>query len=146
MTAWQELTAAAAIILLLLVLLIRSAAAKAKDRKWRAAERKLTTVLQPKETIKAICPQRKGRWILTSKRLLFETKEGFRAVALKDIKKVRGNTKDKKTTTVPSKMVSLTVFGPEEYTLRNCDEGFADLAKQLQDKIKKQNARNKKKK
>ena len=143
MTAWQELSAAAAILLLLLVLLIRSAVRKAKDRKWRAAERKLTTVLQPKETIRAICPQRKGRWILTSKRLLFETKAGFQAVALKDIKKVRGNTKDKKSTTVPAKMVSLTVFGPEEYLLNNTSEAFAVFAKQLQDKIKKQNARKK---
>ena len=146
MTAWQELTAAAAIILILLVLLVRSAGAKAKDRKWRAAERKLTTVLQPKETIKAVCSQKKGRWILTSKRLLLETKEGFQAVALKDIKKVTGNTKDKKTTTVVSKMVSMTVKAAEEYTIRNSGEEFSDLAKQLQDKIRKQNARKKKKK
>ena len=146
MTVWQELTAAAAAILILLVLLVRSAVRKARDRKWRAAERKLTTVLQPKETIKAICPQKKGRWILTSKRLLFETREGFHAIALKDIKKVKGSTKDKKTTTVPARMVSLTVSGPEEYTLRNTCEEFVPLAKQLQDKIKKQNARKKKKK
>ena len=146
MTAWQELTAAAVMLLLALVLLVRASVRRARDRKWRAAERKLTTVLQPKETVKAICPQKKGRWILTSKRLLFETREGFHAVALKDIKKVRGNTKDKKTTTVPGKMVSLTVFGPEEYTIRNASEEFIGLAKQLRDKVKKQNARKKKKK
>ena len=145
MTLWQKI-AAAAVLLLILFLMIRSAVRKAKDRKWRTAERKLTTVLQPKETIKAICPQKKGRWILTSKRLLFETKEGFTAVNLKDVKSVRGNTKDGKTTSVPAKMVSLTVKGPEEYLLRNTSEEFADLAKQLRDKIRKQNERKKKKK
>lgn len=144
MTHWQELTAAAAGILLLLVLLARSAIRRSRDRKWRAAERKLTTVLQPKETVRAICPQRKGRWVLTSRRLLFETREGFHAVNLKDIKKVKGTTKDKKTTTVPAKMVRLTVFGPEEYTIANTCEEFSGFAKQLQDKIKKQNARKKK--
>ena len=145
MTLWQKI-AAAAVLLLILFLMIRSAVAKAKDRKWRTAERKLTTVLQPKETIKSICPQKKGRWILTSKRLLFETKEGFTAVNLKDVKSVRGNTKDGKTTSVPAKMVSLTVKGPEEYLIRNTSEEFADFAKQLKDKIKKQNDRKKKKK
>ena len=145
MTLWQKI-AAAAVLLLILFLLIRSAVRKAKDRKWRTAERKLTTVLQPKETVKAICPQKKGRWILTSRRLLFETKEGFQAVNLKDIKSVRGNTRDKKTTSVVSKMVSLTVKGPEEYILRNDCEAFADFAKQLRDKIKKQNERKKKRK
>ena len=146
MTVWQELTAAAVMILLALVLLIRSSVRRSRDRKWRSAERKLTTVLQSKETVKAICPQKKGRWILTSRRLLFETREGFHAVVLKDIKKVRGNTKDKKTTTVPSKMVSLTVFGPEEYLLRNTCEEFEPFAKQLRDRIRKQNAGKKKKK
>ena len=144
MTLWQKI-AAAAVLLLILFLLIRSAVRKAKERKWRDAERKLTTVLQPKENIKAICPQKKGRWILTSKRLLFETKAGFTAVALKDIKSVRGNTKDKKSTTVPAKMVSLTVKGPEEYLIYNSCEEFADLAKQLREKIKKQNDKKKKK-
>ena len=144
MTLWQKI-AAAAVLLLILFLLIRSAVRKAKERKWRDAERKLETVLLPKETVKAVCPQKKGRWILTSKRLLFETKAGFTAVALKDIKSVRGNTKDKKSTTVPAKMVSLTVKGPEEYLIYNSCEEFADLAKQLREKIKKQNDKKKKK-
>ena len=144
MTLWQKI-AAAAVLLLVLLLLIRSAVAKAKDRKWRASARKLETVLLPKETVKAVCPQKKGRWILTSKRLLFETREGFHAVALKDIKSVRGNTKDKKSTTVPAKMVSLTVKGPEEYLICNSCEEFAALAKQLREKVRKQNAKKKKK-
>lgn len=145
MTVWLEITAVTVLAFGLLILLIRSAAAKSRDRKWRAAERKLETVLLPKETVKVVCPQKKGRVILTSKRLLFETKEGFTAVVLKDIKSVRGNTKDKKATTVPAKMVSLTVKGPEEYMIYNSCGEFADLAKQLRDKIKKQNAKKKKK-
>ena len=144
MTLWQKI-AAAAVLLLILFLLIRSAVRKAKERKWRDAERKLETVLLPKETVKAVCAQKKGRWILTSKRLLFETKAGFTAVALKDIKSVRGNTKDKKSTTVPAKMVSLTVKGPEEYLIYNSCGEFAVLAKQLREKIKKQNDKKKKK-
>ena len=145
MLFWQELLAGAAILMILLTLLIRSAVVKARDRKWRAGERKLETVLLPKESVKAVCSQKKGRWILTSKRLLFETKEGFNAVALKDIKSVRGNTRDKKTTTVPAKMVSLTVKASEEYLIYNSCEEFAGLAKQLREKIKKQNAKKKKK-
>lgn len=145
MTSWQEMAAAVLVGLLLLVLLIRSAVRRARDRKWRAAERKLETVLQPKEMIKAVCHQKKGRIILTSKRLLFETREGFTAVALKDIRRVRGNTKDKKTTSVVSKMASLTVLAGEEYTIPNSSEDFSSFAQTLQDKIKKQNARKKKK-
>ena len=143
MLSWQEIAAGALVGLIVLVLWIRAAVRRARDRKWRAAERKLDSVLQPKETIKCVCPQKKGRVILTSKRLLFETGEGFTALALKDIKRVRGNTKDKRTTSVPAKMVSMTVVAGEEYTVGNSCEEFSDLARKLQDKIKKQNARKK---
>lgn len=145
MTSWQELLAAAVLVLLALTFGVRSAIRKARDRKWRAAERKLTTVLQPKETIKCICPQKKGRVILTSKRLLWETGTGFTAVPLKDIKRVQGNTKDKKNTTAVSQMVSLTVKAAEDHLIYNTSEEFSDLAKVLKDKVKKQNARKKKK-
>ena len=143
MTSWQEMAAAALAAAVFLVLAVRSARAKARDRKWRAAERKLTTVLQPRETVRSICDQKKGRCILTNKRLLWETRDGFTAVALKDIKKVQGNTKDGKTTTVPAKMVSLTVKGPEEYTIRNTGPGFPELAGQLRAQVKKQNQKKK---
>ena len=137
MNSWQEILAASVLVLLALILWIRSAAAKSRDRKWRAAERKLTTVLQPKETIKVICPQKKGRVILTSKRLLWETGTGFNAIALKDIKKVQGNTKDKKTTTSIPKMVSLTVKAGEDHIIYNTSEEFSDLAKKLKDRMKR---------
>lgn len=146
MTAWQEILAASVLALIVLIFLVQASVRKARDRKWRAAERKLETVLQPKETIKSICPQKKGRVILTSKRVLFETREGFTAVPLKDIKRVQGNTKDKKTTSVVSKMVSLTLKGEKDHLIYNSSEEFSDLAKKLQDKVKKQDARKKKKK
>ena len=139
MTSWQEILAAAIVILLVLILLVRSSLRKCRDRRYRAALRKLETVLQPRETVKAICPQKKGRWILTSKRLLFETREGFTAISLKNIKRVQGNTSDKKTTTSVPKMVSLTVKAEADHVIYNTSEEFAGLVKQLQDKIKKQN-------
>ena len=139
MTSWQEILAAAVLILLVLILTVLSSLRKNRDRKRRASQRKLETVLQPRETVKAICPQKKGRWILTSKRLLLETRDGFTAIQLKNIKRVQGNTRDKKTTTSIPKMVSITVKAEEDHVIYNTSEEFACLAKQLQDKIKKQN-------
>ena len=131
MTSWQEILAASLLALLMLIFAVQSSVRKARDRKWRAAERKLETVLQPKETIKCICPQKKGRVILTSKRLLFETREGFTAVPIKTVKKVQGNNEKGNRTTSISKMVSLTVKAEQEYTVKNSCEEFAEFAKQL---------------
>ena len=142
MNSWQEILAASVLVLLALTFSVRSAVIKARDRKWRAAERKLTTVLQPKETIKLICPQKKGRVILTSKRLLWETGTGFNAIALKDIKKVQGNTKDKKTTSSIPKMVSLTVKAADDHLIYNTSAEFADLAKKLKDRMKRKKKKN----
>ena len=143
MTAWQEIVAVAILALLVLILVARSSVRKAREQKWRAAERKLETVLQPRETVKVICPGRDGRWILTSKRLLRDTKGGFSAIDLKTVKRVQGNTKEGKTTTVPAKMVSLTVKAERDHTIRNTSAEFEELAKQLQYKIKKQNQKKK---
>ncbi len=145
MISWQEILAAAVLVLMVLILAVRASILRARDRKWRAAERKLTTVLLPKETIKCVCPQKKGRCILTSRRLLFETREGFTAVVLKDIKRVQGSTKEGKSTTVPAKMVSLTIKAEKDHLIHNSSEEFAVLAKQLQDRVKRQNQRKKKK-
>lgn len=137
MIPWQELLAIA--VILFLVLAIRSSLRKSRDRKQREKLRKLELVLQPRETIKVICPQKGGRCILTSKRLLFETKKGFNAVVLKDIKRVQGtNEAGNRTTSIP-KMVSLTVKAEKDYVILNSGEAFADLAKQLTAKVKKQN-------
>lgn len=129
MQPWQEILAAAS--MLLLILAVRSSLKKRRDYKYRDAARKLELVLQPRETIKVICPQKKGRVILTSKRVLFETKGGFNAVPIKTIKKVQGNNEKGNRTTVPAKMVSLTIKAEQEYEIKNNCEEFAVFAKQL---------------
>lgn len=129
MQPWQEILAAAS--MLLLILAVRSSLKKRRDYKYRDAARKLELVLQPRETIKVICPQKKGRVILTSKRVLFETKGGFNAVPIKTIKKVQGNNEKGNRTSVPAKMVSLTIKAEQEYEIKNNCEEFAVFAKQL---------------
>ena len=129
MQPWQEILAAVSILLLLLA--VRSSLRKRRDYKFRDAARKLELVLQPRESIKVICPQKKGRVILTSKRVLFETKGGFNAVPIKTIKTVRGNNEKGNRTTVPAKMVSLTIKAEQDYEITNNCEEFAEFAKQL---------------
>ena len=129
MQPMQEILTAAAV--LMLILAVRSSLRKRRDYKFRDAARKLELVLQPRESIKIICPQKKGRVILTSKRVLFETKGGFNAVPIKTIKKVQGNNEKGNRTTVPAKMVSLTVKAEQEYIIKNDCEEFTEFAKQL---------------
>lgn len=143
MIPWQEILAAAVMALLLLVLAVRSALRKYYDRKHRDALRKLELVLQPRETVKAICPQKKGRVILTNKRVLFDTKDGFTAVEIKSIKRVQGSNEKGNRTTVPAKMVSLTIKAEQEYTIKNDCAEFAEFAKQL---IRKTTKKSQKKK
>lgn len=120
-----------ATVLLVLTLAIRSSLWKCRDYKFRDAARKLELVLQPRETIKVICSEKKGRVILTSKRVLFDTKDGFNAVPIKTIKKVQGNNEKGNRTTVPAKMVSLTIKAEQEYEIKNSCPEFAEFAKQL---------------
>ena len=126
-----EQTLAAAIVVLMLALAVRSSRRKRRDYKTRNAARKLELVLQPRETIKVVCPQKKGRTILTSKRILFETKDGFHAVLLKNISKVQGNNEKGNRTTVVANMISLTIKADQEYEIRNSCPEFAEFAKQL---------------
>ena len=129
MPSWQELLAAA--LAVMLVLAIRSSVRRNRDRKMREKLRKLELVLQPRETIKVICPQKKGRTILTSKRILFETAQGFQAVTIKHIQKVQGkNEKGNRTTSIP-KMVSLVIKAEQEYEIKNDCPEFEEFAKQL---------------
>ena len=136
----QEILVAAAVVLTIAAL-IRSSLQKRRDYKFRDATRKLELVLQPRENIKVICPQKKGRVILTSKRILFETKDGFNAVLIKTIKKVQGNNEKGNRTTVHAKMVSLTIRAEQEYEIKNSCPEFAEFAKQL---IKKTTPKKKK--
>ena len=112
--------------------------------KQRDFARKLELVLLPRETVKTIVPQKKGRCVLTSKRVLFETKAGFTAVQIKEIKKTSGLSEEGKKTTSVAKMVSFTFKAAEEYTLINTGEEFTDFARQLIAKVKKQNEKKKK--
>ena len=129
-----------------LLLALKNALYKRKLGKQRDFARRLETVLLPRETVKVICPQKKGRAVLTSKRVLFETKTGFTAVNIKDIKRIHGLSEAGKKTTSVQKMVSLTIKANEEYSIVNTGEEFLDLAKQLTAKVKKQNEKKKVKK
>ena len=122
-----------------LLIALKNALHKRHLGKQREFARRLELVLLPRETVKVILPQKMGRVVLTSKRVLFETTVGFNAVHIKEIKRTQGlSGEGKKTTSIP-KMVSLTIKAGEEYTIINTGEEFADLAKQLTAKVKKQN-------
>lgn len=141
MLPWQETLTAAAAVLLVLLLAIRSFLRKRRERKMRDFTRTLETALLPRETVKVVCPQKKGRWILTSKRLLLEEKGGFHAVPLEKIKSVQGQNAAGNRTTAPANMVSLTVKTDKDYTLLNTGDQFTELVKQLQISVKKQKAK-----
>ena len=105
--------AAAALVLLA----VRSSLRARRERKQRDFTRTLETVLLPKETVKVICPQKKGRWILTNKRLLLEEMGGFHAIPLDKIK-----------------------------SIQNSNDQFPELAKLLQSELKKRKEKAEKKK
>lgn len=126
--------------LLILAAVIIHADRKRRTRKQRDFTRRLETVLQPKEKIKAVCPSRGGSWIVTNKRLIIEQGEGFLAWPFSKIKSVSGVTAEGKKTTSAAKMTSVTVKTTQEYTLHNYSEEFIDLVKEL----KKRTAKKKK--
>lgn len=127
----------AAAVLLILLPAIRSSLRARRERKERDFTRTLETALGPKETIKVICPQKKGRWILTNKRLLLEEKGGFHAIALDKIKSVQGKNAAGNRTTVPANMVSLTVKADKDFIVQNLNDQFPELVKQLQSGLKR---------
>ena len=130
MIPWQEILVAAAVAIVI-VALAQSSLRKHREYKYRDSTRKLELVLQPRESIKVICPQKKGRVILTSKRVLFETKDGFTAVPVKTIKKVQGTNEKGNRTTVPANMASLTIKAEQDYIVKHESEQFQEFAKQL---------------
>ena len=144
MTPSQLGTLAAAALVLLLA--IRSNPRKRRERRARDFARTLETALLPKETVKVICQQKKGRWILTNKRLLLEEKGGFHAIPLDKIKSIQGKNAAGNRTTSPANMVSLTVKADKDFTIQNTDDQFPELAKllQAQQKKRKKKAENRK--
>ncbi len=133
MEYWQYLSGFAAVILAALA--IRSAVVKKRKRKERDFTRKLETVLQPRENVKVICPNHGSRWILTSRRLLLDTKDGFLAIPFGKIKKLQGFDSTGKATTSSKKMWKITIVADQEYTLCNASKGFPELVKQLRQKV-----------
>ena len=144
MTPSQLGTLAAAALVLLLA--IRSDPRKRRERRARDFTRTLETALLPKETVKVICQQKKGRWILTNKRLLLEEKGGFHAIPLDKIKSIQGKNAAGNRTTSPANMVSLTVKAGKDYSISNTSDQFPELAKllQAQQKKRKKKAENRK--
>jgi len=130
----------AIVLLLVLTAGILSAQRKRRARKQRDFTRRLETVLQPKEEIKVVCPDRGGSWILTNKRLIMENGEGFVAYPFSKIKSLSGITAEGKKTTSPARMTTVTVKAGKEYTLHNHSEEFVELVKEL----KKRTAKKKK--
>ena len=132
--------------LLVLLLAIRSDPRKRRERRARDFTRTLETALLPKETVKVICQQKKGRWILTNKRLLLEEKGGFHAIPLDKIKSIQGKNAAGNRTTAPANMVSLTVKADKDYSISNTNDQFPELAKllQAQQKKRKKKAENQK--
>lgn len=122
---------------LILALMIWSAAVKKRKLKQRDFDRKLETVLKSDEEVTVIHNDRSGRWILTSHRLLLDTKEGFTALAFSKIKSISGLTAEGKKTVAPAKMVSVTIKADKEIVLRNTGETFVELVKQLKKKTAK---------
>ena len=135
--------AAAALVLLLAV---RPSLRARRERKQRDFTRTLETVLLPKETVKVICPQKKGRWILTNKRLLLEEKGGFHAIPLDKIKSIQGKNAAGNRTTSAANMVSLTVKADKDFLIQNSNNQFPELAKLLQSELKQRKEKAEKKK
>lgn len=136
MESWHIYLLVAVGTALLMALSLRSRLLRRKRRKQRDFTRKLEMVLQPKETVKTVCPQKRGTVILTNKRLLFETPQGFTALPLTRIKKLQGLTREGKSTVSPPKMEKLIIKSEKDYTLTNTGPEFLELAKGLKGKKK----------
>lgn len=121
---------------LLLAAWIVTAVDRRKKRNHRDFLRKLETVLQPKETVEVICPQKSGNVVLTTSRLLFATREGFQALPLHKIKKLQGTTPQGKATVAPGKMKTLVIKAEHDFCLQNTGDEFVTLVKKLKQKKK----------
>ena len=135
-----------AAVALVLLLAVRSSLRARRERKQRDFTRTLETVLLPKETVEVICPQKKGRWILTNKRLLLEEKGGFHAIPLDKIKSIQGKNAAGNRTASAASMVSLTVKADKDFLIQNSNDQFPELAKLLQSELKQRKEKAEKKK
>lgn len=105
--------------------------------------RKLDSLLQPKEAILVLCPQKGGCCVLTNQRMLLEKRGTFQAFPLSDLRSVQGKNKGGNRTTVPGNMVTLTVKFQQTVILRNTGSAFIELTKHLQDTVKRRSQQKK---
>ena len=137
MTYEQYLLLAGLALVLILALAIRAAVLKKRRLKQQDFDRKLETVLKPKEEVLVNHWDKNGRWILTNERLLLDTKDGFTATSFKKIKSISGVTADGKKTVAPGKMVTVTIKADKEIVLHNTGDTFVELVKELKKRTKK---------
>lgn len=104
---------------------------RARGRKQRDFERTLGTLMQPGEKVICQCPGRKGRWILTNKRLVMESGSNYRALPLRTIRQVQCVGADGKKGASPKNTVHLSVKAKESYELEKRDESFCEFVKAL---------------
>lgn len=143
MQYWRELLILLAAALVLILLLHRFFRKRARRRELDFT-RKLETLLQPKEQIKAVCHQRLGHCIVTGSRIIFEKNGSFSAFPLSKLQKLQGKNEKGNRTTVPKNMASLTVVLDKEYILKNTGPEFEVLAELLQEKLQKKQTKEKK--
>ena len=137
MMNWQYWLLAGLTLTILLVLKVWSVVAKRLRNKQRDFDRKLETVLKPKEEVLVIHKERSGRWILTNQRLLRDTKAGLTALPIKSIKTLSGITAEGKKTVSPAKMDSVTIKADKEIVLHNTGDTFVELVTQLKKRTDK---------
>ena len=130
---------------LVLSLWLWSGHRRSLDRKQREQQRRLELILQPRETVKQLCPQPGGRCILTSQRLIFDIHGSIHAVSVRSIRQCQGYTAQGKRTSSVAQMKTLTIKAKQDYIIENTGEAFAELAKPLLAKVKKQNEKKKEK-
>lgn len=104
---------------------------RAKGRRRRDFERTLGTLMQPGEKVICQCPGRKGRWILTNKRLVMESGNNYKALPLRKIRQVQCVGADGKKGASPKNTVHLSVKAKESYELERKDESFSEFVKNL---------------
>lgn len=137
---WQygALAAAALVLSLMLVHAVR----KARRLRDRDFTRRLETVLKPRETVKTVCPEKGGRWVLTSERLLLEQGDTFFAIPFGRVRKVTGVDETGKATVAAAKMAVLTVHAEEAHVLHRSGEDFTDLVKGLKAGVSRERRKN----
>jgi len=119
------------IAIALLAAFLCSSINKYKSRKHRDFTRSLETLLQEKETVKVICPQKNFRCILTNKRIIFEKRGDFTAFPIKSIQRIQGTNEKGNRTTVPANMKTLLIQLDKTYQLKNKGPEFSDLVSEI---------------